>query len=70
MRLRNILGLGTLFAFVISLSIGCGEGTDVKVTKAPEPTAAPAGVPLPKEVKKGGGAASSGNMKRDPGASN
>jgi hypothetical protein len=67
MRLKNILSLSTLAAFIATLSIGCNQGTDVPLTKAPEVAPAPV-TPLPKEVKKGGGPASSGNLQRNPGA--
>jgi hypothetical protein len=66
-QLQRILGLATLTGFVATLSIGC-EGTDVKLQDAP-PVKAPAPVPIPKDVKKGGGAGSSGNMQTNPGAS-
>jgi hypothetical protein len=59
------MSFSTLAAFALTLSIGCGEGTDVKLANAPVPERAPS-KELPKEVTKGGGPASSGNMNRDP----
>jgi hypothetical protein len=67
MRFKNVVSLSTLGAFIATLAIGCSEGSDVTLTKAPAPTPAPP-QELPKEVKKGGGTSSSGNMKRNPGA--
>jgi hypothetical protein len=66
MRLRRILSLFTLAAFVTTLTIGCGEGTDVKLAPAPPGKPEPS-APLPKETTKGGGPASSGNAGRNPG---
>ncbi len=67
MRLRNVVSLSTLGAFIVTLSLACGESADVKVAEAPAPTPVPS-KPLPKEVNKGGGPGASGNMGRNPGA--
>jgi len=70
MRIRGIVCHITLGAFLATLTLGC-DGSDVQGVKVPpeKPALAPdAKVPVPKEVTKGGGPASSGNMKRDPGA--
>jgi hypothetical protein len=66
MRFKTVLVFSTLAAFVATLATGCNQGTDVKLADAP-PVKVESG-PLPKEVKKGGGATSSGNAKRNPGA--
>jgi hypothetical protein len=66
MRLRYILSLFTLAVFAVTLTVGCSEGTDVKLAPAPE-VKAPPSEPLPKDTKKGGGPASSGNSGRNPG---
>jgi hypothetical protein len=67
MRLKKLVTFSTLGMFALTLSLGCGESTDVKVQEAPAPTPVPS-KPLPKEVKKGGGPSSSGNLGRNPGA--
>jgi len=68
MRLRNVVAFTTLAAIVAGTAIGCNQGTDVSL--APAPAIKPAeSEPLPKDRKKGGGASSSGNMQRNPGAS-
>jgi len=67
MRMKQVLGSATLGAFVATLSIGCGS-SEVPMVTAPAYQAPPA-QPLPKDVKQGGGKASSGNMKMNPGAS-
>jgi hypothetical protein len=67
MRLRNILSVFTLAGFVATLTVGCGEGTDVKLAPAPQIAPAPS-TPLPKDTKQGGGPASSGNSGKNPGA--
>jgi hypothetical protein len=67
MQLKKVVSFSTLGVFVASLAIGCTGGSDVSVANAPAPTPAPP-QPLPKEVKKGGGTSSSGNMGRNPGA--
>jgi hypothetical protein len=70
MRIRGIVCDITLGAFLATLALGC-DGSDVQGVKvAPEkPALDPnAKVEVPKEVTKGGGSGSSGNMKRDPGA--
>lgn len=67
MHLKRILSFLILGVFVAALAAGCTGSTDVQVAKAPEPTPAPPRE-LPKDPKKGGGTASSGNMKRNPAA--
>jgi hypothetical protein len=67
MQLKNLVSLSTLGGFIATLAIGCSDASDVPLAKAPAPTPAPP-QELPKEVKKGGGPSSSGNMKRNPGA--
>jgi hypothetical protein len=67
MRLKNVASFSVLGVFVVTLSLGCGEGTDVKVAEAPAVKPGPV-VPVPKTIKEGGGPSSSGNMKRNPGA--
>jgi hypothetical protein len=64
MRIRNVVSFSALGAFVLSVLIGC-ESTEVKLAPAPVPTPVPP-QPVPKEVIKGGGGGSSGNMKSDP----
>jgi hypothetical protein len=67
MRLKTAVSFSTLAGFVATLAIGCGPSTEVQL--APAPPAAPTKIePLPKDVMKGGGPGSSGNMKRDPNA--
>jgi hypothetical protein len=68
MRFRNALSLLTLGAFVAGLSVGCDQGTEVPLAKAP-PVTPPPFQPVPKEIKQGGGTASSGHSKMDPGKS-
>jgi hypothetical protein len=62
--------LSTLGAFALTLAIGCGDSSEVKVADAPgyKPSEKIEAKPLPKEITKGGGPSSSGNMKRNPGA--
>jgi len=69
MRFRGAVIHSVLCGFVMGLSLGCGESTEVQL--APAPAMKPAETqPLPKDAKKGGGHGSSGNMKKNPGASN
>jgi len=68
MRLRNVIASSTLAAIVVGTMVGCNQGTEVGL--APAPAIKPAdSSPLPKDKKQGGGATSSGNMQRNPGAS-
>jgi hypothetical protein len=67
MRSKNVASPSTLGAFIVTLSIGCGPGSDVPLTKAPAPTPFPT-QELSKDPKKGGGSGFSGHMKRNPGA--
>jgi hypothetical protein len=67
MRLKQVMGVSVLGTCALTLALGCGDSTDVKVQDAPAPTPAPS-KPLPKEITKGGGPSSSGNLGRDPGA--
>lgn len=66
-QFQRLIGLATLAGFAATLSIGC-DSTEVKLQPAP-PVAAPPPQPVPKDVKKGGGPGSSGNMQTNPGAS-
>lgn len=66
MRFKTVLLEATLVAFVATLATGCNQGTTVPITPV-EPVKAPESTPLPKEVNKGGGPASSGNMQKNPG---
>jgi hypothetical protein len=66
MRFKTVLSFSTLAAFLATLTIGCSQGTDVKLADAPPVKPAESG-PLPKDVKKGGGQGSSGNAGRNPG---
>jgi hypothetical protein len=68
MRCKTVLSFATLAALVATLAIGCDQGTDVQLAKAPPPDKPAQPGPLPKEARKGGGPASSGNMQRNPGA--
>jgi hypothetical protein len=51
MRLRTALGFTTLVALLSALSIGCGEGTDVKV--APVSGEVKPSAPIPPSQLKG-----------------
>jgi hypothetical protein len=66
MRPKNFVSFTSLGAFVVTLGFGCGQGTDVQLAPAPVETPGPT-KEVPKEVKKGGGPGSSGNLKRNPG---
>ena len=68
MRLKNAAALSTLAAILAGSVIGCSQSTEVDLAKVPALKAAPT-APLPKDAKKGGGAGSSGNSGRNPGAS-
>jgi len=65
MRSKNVVSFSTLGVFVATLALGCGEGTDVPLAKAPVPTPAPT-QDLSKDPKKGSEGLS-GKMKRNPG---
>jgi len=67
MRMKPMLAVATLCGFAATLATGCGP-SEVPMVTAPAYQAPPA-QPLPKDVKKGGGPSSSGNMKMNPGAS-
>jgi hypothetical protein len=67
MQLKNVASFLTLGAFVVSLSVGCNQGTDIPLARVPPATPSPT-KPAPKEVKKGGGPGSSGHMQVNPGA--
>jgi len=66
MRLRKVLSLSTMAAIVAGSAAGCNQGTDVSLAPAPQLRPAES-TPLPKDVKKGGGSSSSGNMQKNPG---
>jgi hypothetical protein len=63
MRLKNFVCVSILAGFLATLSVGCSS--DVPVTPAPEPAKVPI-MEISKDPKKGGGPASSGNLKRNP----
>ena len=63
----GVTSLGVAAAMLVT-GAGCGDSGNVPVIKAPPVDAGPS-QPLPKDPKKGGGASSSGNMDRNPGAS-
>jgi len=65
MRFKTVLSFSTLAAFLVTLAIGCSQGTEVQLAPAP-PIAQPTTGALPKDTKKGGGPASSGNSKMNP----
>jgi hypothetical protein len=69
MHIRKIVTFSTLGAFLAALAIGC-QSSEVEGIKVPEKTPPPPdqSAPVPKEITKGGGTGSSGNMKRNPGA--
>lgn len=66
MRFKTVLSFSTIAAFVATLAIGCSQGDEVRLAPAPPVTLPTKGEPLPKEVTKGGGTGSSGNLKGDP----
>ncbi len=67
MQIRKVVSLSTLGAFIAALAVGCqDEPQGLKVAPATPPPPEKS-APLPKEITKGGGPGSSGNMKRDPG---
>lgn len=69
MRFAKNVSLSTLGAFLAAMAIGC-QDSDVQGVKVEPKTPPPpeSSSPVPKEVTKGGGPGSSGNMKRNPGA--
>jgi hypothetical protein len=68
MRVRHVVSGSVICGFLMGLSMGCGESTEVKL--APAPAVKPLeSQPLPKDPKKGGGPGSSGNSSKSPGAS-
>jgi len=69
MRIKSAIGLATVLTLPLTTNIGCGDGGNTPVADAPALKPAET-QPLPKSVKKGGGSGSSGNMNRNPGASN
>jgi hypothetical protein len=64
MRLKDVVSFSSIAGIIMTLTLGCGQ-SEVAVAPAPAQQPLPT-QPLPKEVKKGGGASSSGNMKRNP----
>jgi hypothetical protein len=68
MKFKRFLVLGALAPAVLLSTVGCGESTEVPLKTAPA-VSAPPPTSIPKEPQKGGGAGSSGNMNRNPGAS-
>jgi hypothetical protein len=71
MRSKRLLVVATITTLVIPLGVavpGCSEGTQVSLQPAPPVQATPS-QPVPKDPKKGGVPGSSGQAKRNPGAS-
>jgi hypothetical protein len=70
MRVKSVIGRAILVGSAATLLVGCDtSGSAPPMVQAPPAEIAPT-TPLPKEKTKGGGPASSGNMKRLPGESN
>jgi hypothetical protein len=70
MRFQKCLVTTTLCAFLMMLSFGCGDGSDVKVANAP-PDAKPTGpTELKGEGKRAVGPGTSAQSGKNPGASN
>jgi hypothetical protein len=66
---RKLLACCVCAGFVLATTgTGCNDSTSPPVTKAPLLTA-PDSKELPKSPKQGGGPTSSGNSKKNPGAS-
>jgi hypothetical protein len=68
MRSRLTVSGALLFAFFVASLPGCSDTSNPKIIDAP-PAQPGATTPVPKDIKQGGGAGSSGNMKKNPGAS-
>ena len=69
MRMRKLVVHLTLGTFIAALGTGCSDADVQGVKVAPEKPAPPEeSKPVPKEVTKGGGPSSSGNLRRNPGA--
>ncbi|GIW86586.1 MAG: hypothetical protein KatS3mg108_0910 [Isosphaeraceae bacterium] len=69
MRLARMLCLLSLVTGAAPVLVGCSEGTEIAVEKAPPVQAPPPVAPPSGEIKKFGGAGSSSAMTQDPGAS-
>jgi hypothetical protein len=70
-RLKRLIVLGALATLVMPLGVaapGCSDSTQVSVAPAPPVQATPS-QPVPTDPKKGGVPGSSGQAKRNPGAS-
>jgi hypothetical protein len=68
MRFKSVVGCATLLGLSVTLTVGCDtSGSAPQMIKAPPVDGGKLGQPLPKERDKGGGPASSGNMKTMPG---
>jgi len=65
MRSKKVVSFSAIGVFVAAMALGCGEGTDVPLTKAPVPTPAPTQDLTKKPMK--GSAGLSGKMMRNPG---
>ena len=65
-QLQRMIRLATLAGFATTLSIGCGEGTEVQLQPAP-PVQAPPPQPVPKAVKQGRGPQFVGAHAGEPG---
>jgi len=70
MRCRNLVSSATLAAFMATLSVGCSEGTDVKLATPNVKTVEVYPAKAPTDRKKGGGPGTSRDSTRNPGASN
>jgi hypothetical protein len=69
MRFKHVVSPLTLAAFLATMSSGCGGSDEIRLAPAPPVTPVEAGKPVPKKREEGGGPASSGNSKMNPGAS-
>jgi hypothetical protein len=67
MHIKKLLGTATLLGFAVTLAIGCDQGTNIPLEKAPPVNPGPS-QPVPKEKTQGGGPGSSGHMTQSPGA--
>jgi hypothetical protein len=61
-----MVGWATVLGFSAGLLVGCESGTNPKPIQVPPSGPVGESKPLPGDVKKGGGASSSGNMKVSP----
>jgi hypothetical protein len=74
-RAKTMVSWTTLSGFAAALLVGASlvgcdtSGSSPQAIKAPPVEGGTTNAPLPKDPKRGGGPASSGNMKRHPGDS-